>query len=413
MFSTGVLPNLICIAALLLASSFWLQVEARKHHHSKSLNIKCQGKECELSAPHFALYSTVKRALDGGFDLSGKEIVPLLRSIGILQKRFQHGKTRTRTQPLNGNDLIRDLLNNRTLNDALEAFNSDEGRGLISFYRASISGRGQNLACSNQRAEDLRRAANRIRNPTFMAAFGKIHENYSRKSAKKCLKQACTSIDLAMTRLDSVVLSQKSPYSTGGRRKSAHHHHHHSSESLETNSINVNDNNNNLVDSPVASSIDQQQAGAVNSTTTREFQPEELALCKFFKKTNEENCTISGAEMSNLTFIMKTEPPIDHPIEGETLGEHLKIYSQKNMPAQATLEEALGEVYGQCETLEPMLTYNLDGIEFYLFNNLITQEQLDSRAFWCKGLAYWVEMDRLCGNIRYRMRQIKDSKAND
>lgn len=387
--STARLMRLALICASLAAVSVSGASEARKHHHSKSLG-KCQDKECELSQQHFALYSTIKRALESGFNLSGKEIVPMLRSVEILRNRFANS---AQDYPLNGTDLVRTLLDNNNLKEALKVFNSDEGRELITLYRASVNGRGQNLACSSMRIEDLKRATARVESSwEFHNVFSKINKNFLKKSAKKCLKHSCTSIELAMTKLDSVLTKS-------GRAKSSTSSS--SSTAMDDNSIQTD----NLVSSGSSSVVEQQEA---ESNNFREFQAEELELCKFFKRTNATDCKIGGVEMANIQLEpASSEADADSDLtKSPSLSEYLSVYAKSS--GNMSDEEAGKRILAQCRSMSPMLEYSLAPLKWYRERGLISDQKLASRAFWCKSLSYWMQVERLCGELESRLTAAKN-----
>lgn len=413
------LSGLLVVANELAATGKQIQfAEARKHHHSRSL-AKCHDKECDMSAQHFALYSTVKRALDSEFNLSGKEIVPMLRSVEILKKRFLSDSQPTAAgaaSRLNGTDLVQALLNNGTLVEALKVFNSDAGRELITFYRASVNGRAQNLACSQMRIEDLKRVTARVESSwEFHNAFTKINKNYLKKSAKKCLKNSCSSVELAMTKLDSVLLGGGSGSSKQLLQSERNKH------ALPANSNHFADDNSIQTDGPVAvsSTLVDQQAGQEfvgGEKAPREFHLEELELCKFLMRTNETECKISGTEMADLfvepeqmtttTTTATTASVTDGSPKSNSLVEYLNIYAANNMPgAPGSPEEAGKRVLSHCRSMSALMEYNLSPLKWYRERGLIDDQKLASRAFWCKGLSYWIQMDRLCGELASRLQQ--------
>lgn len=376
------IKSLLVLATILLVGvGSRPEVEAKKQHSkSSSSSSKCQDKECELSGQHFALYSNVRRALNSEFNLNGKEIVPMLRSVEVLRKRFDVVAAGDQIRRLNGSELVLELLNNNTLKEAMKVFNSDEGRELVTFYRASVNGRGQNLACSQMRIDDLKRVTARVESSwEFHTVFAKINKNYLKKSAKKCLKHSCTSVELAMTKLGSIL---------PGSGKQQQQQRNKQQPLEESNSI-------------LTDNLDQQEPinAAHEKQPAREFEAEELELCKFFKRTNATDCKISGTELGNLSFLAGAVAATTDSANDSNLEDHLKQYAANNMQQQQSLEEAGKQILAQCTTMLPLLEYNLSPIKWYRERGLIDDQKLASRAFWCKGLSYWLQMDRLCGEL--------------
>lgn len=386
--------------AILSTSTLSNQVEARR---SKPQSIvKCQLDECLLKQQHFALYSFVKRHIDNEFDLNGREIVPFLKSIDILKGRFNN-QNESQSPKLNGTNLVRELLSDEKLVSALKVFNSDDGRALISFYRASINGKSQNLACSQSRIEDLELATSKFeKNKLLEFVFANIHKNYLKKSAKKCLKHSCTSIETSMVKLDSVL----GKYQTSV---------------VDDNQIigsgDINDNQLQDIDS---------NNNTFGASQKREFESEELELCKFFRKTNESDCEISGRELSEISFV---NSKIDESSTNKfssigLLKDFLRNYyiNSKNVDLvvptpvvdgttpqdsersleqveKNSLDAAARSIMGQCRAISPLLDYNLVAIKWYRKQNLIDEQKLNSRTFWCPSLSYWLQVDRLCKDL--------------
>lgn len=361
-------------------------VEAKK---SKSVSpVKCQLDECQLSEPRFALYSTVKRALESDFDLTGKEVLPLLRSFEILRRRFG-GQDVSQ----NGTKSIRDLLNNENLKEAIKVFESDDGRALINIYRSSVNGKSQNMACSDWRLKDLEFAITKLEsNQNLSKYFSKIHRNFARKSAKKCLKHSCTSIDAQMSRLDSAK-QQLSVYAD----------------------LNDQSENSNKVEE-VSSPQDSKPQEIVKFE--REFDAEELELCRFLRKTNESNCDLSGRLMEEISFARASNLKEEDALNGSsssTLNDYLDAYYVNriklvnNHNSTSTTagsersegrDEAGNAILAQCKPIRPLLDYSLATLKWYRKQGLIEGQKLATRTFWCPSLSYWLEMDRICAELR-------------
>lgn len=369
-------------AVIYIADSHINQVEGKKYETI----VKCQLDQCQLKQQHFALYSFVKTYLDNDFDLSGREIIPFLKSVDVLKRRFNNQGEQSSN--LNGTSVVRELLSNEKLVSALSVFNSDEGKALINFYRASVNGRSQNLACSRSRVEDFEAATNKFdTNKLLASVFANIHKNYLKKSAKKCLKHSCTSIETSMIKLDSVLGSK-----------------YQSSIIEDQNSIG-ND----------VSEVSSQDNYGTFLTQKREFESEESELCKFFRKTNVSDCEISGRELSEISFITTNSRDEANKTEFNSLKDYLKSYYNNNKLEKSTLvgnssdseqrqqqkdlDEAAKSILAQCRPISSLLDYNLAAIKWYRKQNLIDEQKLNSRTFWCPSLSYWLQIDRLCGEV--------------
>lgn len=354
--ATRLASGLLLLAVLLACLTSFTDAKKSKLRQAKS---KCHQDECNLSPTQFALYSNLKSALDSQFDISGKDLVPLLRSIQILKLRFESSSNATR--------LVRDLLSNKTLESAIEVFESEDGKSLTDVYRQSVNGRRQNLACSKYRIDEIERATAKLEaNAKLAAVFTKIHKNFVRKSAKKCLKHSCTSVDTSMSRLDSVLGKRLNPLSRP----------HDDIDILAAGS-----ESESLIQAP--------------TNQAREFEAQETELCKFLKKTNESNCQITGTEMAEIKLILEqsgTNETRKNPVE-----EYMNAYEINNpkVDGQSTGQHILQ----QCSTFRGILGLNLAAIKWYQRHNLIEDQKMSVRTFWCPGLAYWLQIDRLCEEL--------------
>lgn len=358
--SSLLVASIICILTLSL-------IEAKR---SKSTILpKCRLEECQLTTQHYILYSTISRAIENNFDLNGKEILPLLRSVEILKRRFKGSDN------LNGTASVQTLLANESLNDALKVFNSDLGRALIDFYRSSINGRSQNLACSQQRIDSLERASGKLESDKqFALVFDKVHRNFLKKSAKKCLKHSCTALDISMSQLDSAL----------GKSQ-------------------VIEDDPNSVESGLSNSLDA-------PGKRREFEDEELKLCSFFMKSNDSNCETSARYLSEINLLSKKKEEFTVTITSDhsVLNDYLKLYYLNNLKTtdnskgseeQVELDEAGRIILKQCRAIRGLLDYNLEGLKWYRKQGLIDDEKLTTRSLWCPGLGYWLQVDRLCNEL--------------
>lgn len=331
-------------------------VQARKSR----LPVKCHQDECQLKVAHFALYSNLKQAIESDFDIQGKEIVALVRSVEVLRKRFDNDLSN-----LNGTKLIKTLLADEKLVEATKVFNSDEGRALINLYASSVNGHGKNLACSQWRIDEIELASTKLKNNVLFASiFSKIHRNFVKRSGKKCLKHACNSVDENMSQIDSVL-------SKSARRSSS------SSGSQVTrdqlmDQLNKVDDDNGTVEAPEPPMDDFE----------REFAQEELELCRFFGRTNETNCQTSGRLLSQIR------------LNSTNFDDYFNDYKLSK-----TDDVSSAGILANCQAIQPLLTLNLAGLRWYAKNDIIEERKLSSRTFWCPSLSYWLEMDRLCTDL--------------
>lgn len=361
--------NLLLVLGAIIYIAFTNnQVEAKK---SKSQTlVKCQLDECLLSQQHYTLYSFIKRTVDNEFDLNGREILPFLKSVEVLKRRFSN---QGELPKLNGTELVQRLLSDENLVKALKVFNSEEGKALINFYRASVNGKSQNLACSQSRVEDFEIATSKFEaNKQLASIFSNIHKNYLKKSAKKCLKHSCTSIETSMIKLDSVLGKYQSSFDD----------------------LNL-----------IGSGEIQDQMQDKNQTFVprrREFETEELELCRFFRKTNESDCEISGRELSDISFsrLNKTDMnPLREHLTAYNLNKKGGSLSESEQQQGKDLDEAARSILAQCRPISSLLDYNLVAIKWYRKQNLFDDQKFNSRTFWCPSLSYWLQLDRLCGEL--------------
>lgn len=393
------------------------QIEARR---IKSINqIKCKAEECQLPQTHLILYSFIRKSIDNNFDLRGKEILPLLKSIEVLQRRYKSptiGSSVNNNNSTSSQQLIKSLLNDEKLADALKVFYSDDGKSLINLYRASINGKGENLACSEFRINDIERASKKLNSDQqFKKVFGKIHKNFIKKSVKKCLKHSCNSIDLSMSRIDSAIGSS---FKNRLTNNNAYFNKLFKDDNNIDQSANINQT------TPSLSSNNN------NDLIKREFDSEEQELCRFFKRSNETNCAISGRELNEISFKLnngKIVSPIDdynnsqitpindfmkdyyfnsHVLMKQTTGkqEREQFISSINTTIPDTktksqIDEAKKTIVGQCLEMRNLLDYNMLAIKWYRKNNYIDNQKIDSRTIWCPSLHYWLQIDRLCGQL--------------
>lgn len=346
-------------------------------------SIKCQEDECQLKPQHFALYSSIKRAIDSDFDLNGKDLVPLLRSVEVLRRRFSNHKSDDWVK-LNGSSMVLSLLDDEKLNSAIKTLQTDDGRTLMNLYRSSSNGRSQNLACSEWRVNEIEFAAKKLeRNEQLALVFSKIHKNFAKKSAKKCLKHSCNSLDESMSRIDSVL-----------RRP--------------TKSVSTNEEEGDKSDD--SDGVLNDQAKLVDE---RDFDSEELELCHFFKRTKGSSCQISGRELSEISFLnekvndTKASSSFGGPLKDYKTGKWNSTVSgsepasnSNHTLSQLPFEEAQSKIaLSKCHSIKPLLAYNLAGLRWYTKRDLIEPRKLVSRTFWCPSLSYWLELDRLCGEL--------------
>lgn len=338
---------------------------------SRSSPASCAGEECQLPKEHYEIYSLVKDSLESGFDVNVKDLIPLLRSVEVLKRRYP---TRTANSSVEGK-LVEALLQNETLNDAISIFNSDQGRALINLYKSTSSGRSQNLVCSQWQLDELLRAAKILDSSAELSGvFAKIHKNYIKKSAKKCLKHACNSIDTSMSQLDSVLRRSK--------RRSMRDTYTEDELSL-SNFIEDSDQS-------VASTESSMQSTPLSSSR-REFEAKELELCRFFSRSNETECRLSGKQMSPINLIGSNN----------TLNDYLKSYSNQDRDPS----ESAKLIQEQCSAMRPLLDYNLAAFKWYNEKNFIDQQKLEMRLVWCPNLHYWMQIDRLCNELDLALRE--------
>lgn len=378
------------ILGMLLAASLCLNEGQARHHHragkkSDALTRTCQGDECAMKAEHYALYSTIKSALETNFDIRGKDLYPFINSVELLKLRYDGIDADLLAN--NGSRLIREMLVSNELRRAMKIIQSPSGRSLADLYRTPTNGKEQNLACNKLRIDDIERASKMLEmDKELKSVFENIHRNFVRKSAKKCLKKACTSVDDSMSRLDSMV----------NRRHHHHYHGHHNNRhslSSESSSLDdIGDRNPRLSDPTSASST----ADSTSSESGREFSKQELELCNFFKRTNQSDCVISGSELSEISVIKATQ-----------LNELLASYANNKSnsattsidSSSASTKPGLKNILEQCEPMRGVMEHNLAAFKWYNKNELFSKQKFNARTGNCPRLSYWVQLDRLCAEI--------------
>lgn len=361
--STQKLANKKLIFALLLLtilSISFSHIQAKKHKHRQARS-RCQQDECLLKPAHYAIYANLKQALDSKFDLSGKDLVPFIRSVQVLKLRYQD------EPKSNASRVIRALLDDEALQSAMKVFASDDGRALIDIYRSSVNGKRQNLACSEFRIDEIERATAKLEADERLAnVFAKVHRNFVKKSAKKCLKHSCNTIDASMSRLDFVL----------GKRQSSHYYDDYD-KLAEINQTDL-----------MASS---------NEIERREFDRQELELCKFFKKTNETDCILKGSEMKEINLLPAKVIDSNGTDKMNPVDEYIKAYQANHDQENPGL---VGEhILSQCHTMHGILDLNLAALKWYHRQNFIEDQKMSVRTFWCPGLSYWLQVDRLCDEL--------------
>jgi hypothetical protein len=389
-----------------------------------SKKIKCQDDECQMKTEHFKVYSTVKRALDKNFHIKGKDLISLIRSVEILRRRF--GSPEANKQPggtankLNGTELVQRLLANKRLSEAMEVFESAEGRQLVNLYKTSINGNQQNLACSKWRVNEIEFAAKKLEQDSKLAGvFKNIHKNFVERSARKCLKSSCSSIDDNMNRFDSVVRK-------ASRRKGFLAHDEvlpfEPTTATTTTRQAATTTNGSLPasDEPPTggdgSSIDDALIAQLENEPPSEFQAEESELCRFFKRTNATNCQASGNELSEISFATPATASNQtaaangrDKLSSASLADYLADYekNRRREPDDDDRQQAQRSVLAQCDTIRPMLDYHLFGLRWYQQAGLISADKLRMRTFWCPSLTYWLEIDRLCSELKSNLNLTK------
>ena len=364
----------------------------------RQLDISCQNEECQLSPAHFKLYSNIKQALENHFNIDGKDVIPFLRAVEVLKLRYaQQEESGTY---LNGSKLVGALLNNNNLKVILKQLNSESGRELINLYKSSVGGRrgggGGGLACSKWRRDELEAAKKKLdANDELAIVFNPMHLTFLEKSARKCLKQSCRSIDEHMSKLDSVLRRRNS-----FRRE-------------EANEVSAAENN----------SLEESLPVQVEPTSSwREFDSEEKELCYFFKRTNASDCQISGNELSKIKFtspqsLGKENEGADRQLSkvedfveefrlnrlpaaqiGGGNGELVQEAAQETRRHEER-ERAKSFVLAQCRSINRLLDYNLAGLKYYIREKFIDAHKLNARSDLCPSLSYWLEIARLCSEL--------------
>lgn len=318
---------------------------------------KCVEDQCKLAPAHFTLYSLLKRAIDFGFDVSGKQAVEVMRAAEVLSRRFDTPAS----GDLAGKQLVLELLNDKILRKGLEVMNSDAGSELLDIYRMSTGGRKSYLACSQRRIEDIERAERKLQaNATVKQVLSKVHHNFVRKSAKKCMKYMCTSIGNSMSSIDSFV--------------------------------------------KLAESSDETKENETEPSTQQEaeFTTQERALCLFFRNSSDtsSSCEAPADVLNEVRLVSSESEKSDKGITPvaqllETYASVLATTSNSSL----SIEAAEADVRKQCSSIKTLLDYNLAPIKWYRSKHLFARRKFESRVFWCPMLAYWLEIDRLCTEL--------------
>ena len=387
-----------------------------------------------MRAAHFALYSSIKQALNEDFKhFQGRDLLAFIRSVGALKRRFEvQTRLGEERAQLNGTELVLGLLGDRRLLGALEVLESSEGRQLVDLYRGRVNGREQNLACSEWRVREIEAAAARLaQEPRLAAVFSGAHRSFVERSARKCLRSACKTVNDNMSQLD---LPLKQRTGTGSRRrlsggvaqefaKSTGAAAAAELEAGETGGLEKEADREKETER--GEEKKEQQQGLVTATPDRgderaEFYEEELELCRFFKRTNSSACQASGRELSQLSFVRADERPTtvgagqQQATEGQSDGANMRSSSSRLAELLADYERVLSArptrgpsaertVLLQCRAMRPTLEHSFAALRWYTRNGALRPDKLESRAAWCPSLSYWLELDRLCGELETQL----------
>lgn len=375
-------------AAILITVTLLSHFIEAKQTRLSTLIPRCQEDECELSPSHFVLYSRLKQANESQFDVEGKELPDLIESWNILKARFQPDFNAS-TSTLNGTALIRSLLNDRYLVEALRLLDTSAGRQAVNVYGRSMSRKKRGLVCSRQGVEDLRYVT---QDSALNYILAKVHKRTLKKSAKKCLKYWCSSLDVSMSKLDSILRF--------GQRETRF------KEDAEDNQVDVDD----------SKEARNQTSQPVNSSKRREFESEEIELCRFFKKTNETgDCILTGNDLSQVHLI---EPCNDQSSDrtkcnitlSPLFADYLDSYynnsvAYHDIDKERSNQESSGRlraarvISSQCNPLSRMLDNHLAGFRWLLNERAIEDQQLTTRLLLCPSFSYWYQVDRLCNEL--------------
>lgn len=338
-------------------------VEGRRARSRRPM-VKCEGDECNLKAQHFVLYSNIKQALKSNFDIKARHIYPLMNSVELLKRRYDGSDASLN----NSSRLVRDLLVHKDLEKAVNIFQSDAGRSLIDLYRTPVNGNEQNLACNKLRIEDIERAAKQLEsNADLAAVFTNIHRNFVQKSASKCAKKACLSMDTSMSRIDYMLMRERT---RSHWRSHARHF------------------------GPRFSAQQQDQQSNI-PFDEHEFGAQEQKLCQFFKRTNESSCEISAPELAQIQF---TGPKKQNPsafVDSQTrAGGEAKSELERET---AATQQAVQLLVNECRPMRSLLDYNLMALKWYNKRGLTDINRLDAHS--CPRLNYWLQIDRICTEL--------------
>lgn len=371
----------------------------------------------KLTPAHYVLYSRLKQALDSDFDLSnGKELVEVFRAYRVLSIRFENelksnslDNKDSNHESISGSSLVVELLQSPKVQILNAMTHQPELMSLIDIYRSSTGGKKRNFACSEQRIDDIKRAIRMIESNSLRSLFGKLHDNWVKRSARRCLKHSCTGLDLAMSNIDSFVkLASKKDTAS-------------SSASSTTTSI---PSTSSSTQTTVNSEIDTNNIQSTKDKREREFGEQEFALCRFFKNSTsssvlEPNCKISSTELSEISLIDgKTEVSQQYKDLLSIYVNKLEQVSNLNDSSMDVLtkdsdkveKDTEDELRRQCAIMSPLLKYNLNPIYWYRDNKLFGLQKLETRQFWCPLMAYWIQIDRLCDELEV-VNKLKDKQT--
>lgn len=306
--------------------------------------LKCRDEECEIPEEHFSLYSRAKQAFDSEFDFkNGKEIIAFSNAIRILYQRYDNADD---FDSLPGSKVIRDrILARPDFQRALLILSSDEGRSLIDLYRVKLNDKKYNSSCSSARIARIKRGENLFKeNSDLKWMFEKLHKSFANRSALKCLKYSCSSVNTAMTSINP----ESTKWST---------------------------------DSPIMNSID------------REFKKQELALCQFITGTNDSMCRIEASELAQFKVENSTQ------IEA-LLAAYVRNRAEISVGNQnLSVDKSKQTLLSQCRTMEKSLDEALFGLKWFSQQHILSDQQVETRRYWCPELSYWIEVDRICKQL--------------
>lgn len=328
----------------------------------------CSGEECSMDLSHFYLYYNIKRTIESEFDIKGKELIPIRRSMEVLMKRFKPEEA----QGLKGSKLVRSLIGSEPFVDAMDVFDSADGGYLVDLYKSSISGKHKDIACSEVRAAELEKASALIeKNSKLASVFSKVHNYYVKKSARKCLKSSCTVIGNSMTKIESVLDHDCNSY----------------------------------VDN-LAFGTDKLLTNESSSPKLRrEFEGELLELCRFFQKTNSSTCVGSVSKLREINLDLTPSGAMNDTLLEQLLTSYTGINAGSSTLKDEEINSMNGakaNVYGSCQRVTGLLNLNLAGLKWYRNRDLISEQDLADRlasGSQCQSLSYWMQIDQLCAKL--------------